>query len=540
MDLVSYSYEQGKRVLEKRDFESLKAKGQFFTPPSIARLMAKQLGEISNGALILDPAIGSGVLICALIERLILENKPLEVSIAAYETDNELCSLSREVLTLAGKEAKKSGIKIHRQVFQEDFILACLPDEQPSLFGTTNSKQSRFSYIISNPPYFKLNSDDRRVKAVNGKLNGHTNIYTIFMALSAKLLLAEGRASFIVPRSFCSGAYFSEFRQDLLREVSPYSLHVFQSRNETFKNDSVLQENVIFSFEKRSQPQKNGYWAGSINISSSNDDQSLENGIISRRVSFNHFLSDHNGLLFFRLPTGILDEQILEAADKWDGSLEKYGFQVSTGRVVPFRAKGLLREQVKARNGTVPLLWMQNVKPYQVEYPLDGFSKPQAISINDPSLLMPNANYVLLRRFSAKEDKRRLISAPFIAEKFAFEQIGFENHLNVIFKKKGILPTSEAIGLSAILNSAIVDRYFRIVNGNTQVNAAELRILPIPPLEVIRNIGNRIQKDNADTPEKIEGIIFSTLWESNLLTEEFPMIQETRITMGKIEQAQEI
>lgn len=153
---------------------------------------------------------------------------------------------------------------------------------------------------------------------------------------------------------------------------------------------------------------------------------------------------------------------------------------------------------------------------------------------------MPNANYVLLRRFSAKEDKRRLISAPFIAEKFAFEQIGFENHLNVIFKKKGILPTSEAIGLSAILNSAIVDRYFRIVNGNTQVNAAELRILPIPPLEVIRNIGNRIQKDNADTPEKIEGIIFSTLWESNLLTEEFPMIQETRITMGKIEQAQEI
>lgn len=182
------------------------------------------------------------------------------------------------------------------------------------------------------------------------------------MALSAKLLAPQGKACFLVPRSFCSGVYFSEFRRDLLRDVTPLSAHLFQSRENVFKGDEVLQENVIFSFEKLSQSQEHRYWAGHVNISSSKDDKSLENGIISRRVSFNHFLSDHNGLLFFRLPTGILDEQILEAADKWDGSLEKYGFQVSTGRVVPFRAKGLLREQVKARNGTVPLLWMQNVK----------------------------------------------------------------------------------------------------------------------------------------------------------------------------------
>jgi adenine-specific DNA-methyltransferase len=262
--------------------------------------------------------------------------------------------------------------------------------------------------------------------------------------------------------------------------------------------------------------------------------------MISRQVAFNHFLSDHDGLLLFRLPTGILDEQILETVDKWDGSLEKYGFQVSTGRVVPFRAKVLLKEKAKQSNGAVPLLWMQNVKPYKVEHPLTGFDKPQAISVNDPSLLMPNGNYVLSRRFSAKEDKRRLVSAPFIGEKFNFEQIGFENHLNVIFKKKGSLSVPETIGLSAFLNSAIMDRYFRIVNGNTQVNAAELRIMPIPPLEVIRNIGEKLKMIDTDIQEKVDSIIFSILWESNLLVEEFPMIQETRITMGKIEQAQEI
>lgn len=541
LDLVAHSYEQGKRILEKRGTNTLKEHGQFLTPPSVARYMAKQLGQIQRGAALLEPAIGSGVLACALIERLIAEKRPLEISITAYETDKELCNVSREVLKVASKEAEKAGIRINWQVCQEDFVLACLPeDKQPSLFGSYESKQKAFTHIVSNPPYFKLNVEDKRVKAVYGKLNGHTNIYTLFMALSAKLLSPQGKACFIVPRSFCSGVYFSEFRRDLLKDVTPISAHLFQSRDNVFKGDEVLQENVIFSFEKLSQPKKHRYWAGYVNISSSKDDKSLDNGIISRQVSFSHFLSDYNGLLLFRLPTGILDEQILEAVDKWDGSLEKYDFQVSTGRVVPFRAKELLKEKIEVGNGTVPLLWMQNVKSNQTEYPLDGFDKPQAILANDPSLLMPNANYVLLRRFSAKEDKRRLVSAPFIGEKFEFEQIGFENHLNVVFRKTGMLSASEAIGLSALLNSAIIDRYFRIVNGNTQVNAAELRILPIPPLEAIRNIGEKIQKSNVDTQEKIESIIFSTLWESNLLTEEFPMIQETRITMGKIEQAQEI
>jgi len=540
LDLVAHSYEQGKHILEKRTTDTLKENGQFLTPPSVARYMAKQLGQIQSGASLLEPAIGSGVLVCAVIEQLIAEKRPLEISITAYETDKELCDISREVLKVASNKAERDGIKINWQVCQEDFVLACLPDEQPSLFGSKESKQKAFTQVISNPPYFKLNVDDKRVKAVYGKLNGHTNIYTLFMALSAKLLAPQGKACFIVPRSFCSGVYFSEFRRDLLKDVTPFSLHIFQSRNDVFKGDEVLQENVIFAFEKLSQPQEHRYWAGHVNVSSSKDDKSLENGIISRQVSYKHFLNDHDGLLLFRVPTGMLDEQILDAVDKWDGSLEKYGYQVSTGRVIPFRATGLLKEQVDAGNGTVPLLWMQNVKPYQIEYPLEKFDKPQAILANDSSLLMPNANYVLLRRFSAKEDKRRLVSAPFIGNNFEFEQIGFENHLNVIFRKKGTLSASETIGLSAILNSAIIDRYFRIVNGNTQVNAAELRILPLPPSEVIKNIGEKLQKADDYEPERVDNIVFSTLWESNLLTEEFPMIQETRITMGKIEQAQEI
>ncbi len=537
-DLVAYSYEQGKLTLEERETDTLKEQGQFLTPPAVARYMSTKLGHIQNGMSLLEPACGSGVLVCAVIERLIAEKNSLEISISAYETDKELAEISRQVFERASQKAEKHGIKLRWQVFQEDFILACLPDEQPSLFGSSQVQRKSFDFVISNPPYFKLNAEDARVKSVAGRLNGHTNIYTLFMALSAKLLSPQGKTCFIVPRSFCSGVYFSEFRRDLLKDVTPLSVHLFQSRNDVFKGDEVLQENVIISFEKSSH-QEYRYWAGSVNISVSTNEMNLDESI-SRQVSFQHFLGDHDGLLFFRLPTGILDEQILDAVDRWDGSLEKHGLQVSTGRVVPFRAKSLLREQVETGNGTVPLLWMQNIKPYQVEFPLERFDKPQAILANDPSLLVPCSNYVLLRRFSAKEDRRRLISAPFIGEYFDFEQIGFENHLNVISRKRGMLSTLETIGLSAFLNSAVIDRYVRIVNGNTQVNAAEIRALPLPPLDVLIEFGRKIEGIDKPTPEQIDKIIFSTLWQTNLLAKEFPMIQETRITMGKIEQAQEL
>jgi adenine-specific DNA-methyltransferase len=539
-DLVANSYELGKRILEKRQAQTLKEHGQFLTPPSVARYMAKQLGEIPSSASLLEPAIGSGVLICAVIEQLISENCPVELWIDAYDTDADLCDISRRVLTQATQKAKESGVIVHWQVNHEDFILACMPESQPTLFANSDSPQKVFDYVISNPPYFKLNADNKQVKAVSGKLNGHTNIYTLFMALSTKLLKPQGRACFIVPRSFCSGVYFSEFRRDMLRDVTPLAAHLFQSRDEIFKGDDVLQENVIFTFEKSTEPNVQKYWAGFIRVSTSKDDLSMEGTQISRQVSFRHFLSHQQEQLFFRLPTGVLDEQILDVIDRWDGSLEQYGLQVSTGRVVPFRARSYLRDSIGHQNGIVPLLWMQNVKPYKVMYPLAGFDKPQAITIDDVSLLVPNTNYILLRRFSAKEDRRRLIAASLIGEDFPYSQIGFENHLNFIYRKMGTLDKDETIGLSALLNSAIIDRYFRIVNGNTQVNAAELRALPLPPMDVIRQIGKRVLSVRDYASEAVDDLVFSTLRETKMLEEDFPMIRETRITMGKIEQAQEI
>ena len=115
-------------------------------------------------------------------------------------------------------------------------------------------------------------------------------------------------------------------------------------------------------------------------------------------------------------------------------------------------------------------------------------------------LLVPNQNYVFLRRFTAKEEHHRLVAAPYFAE-LDTEVIGLENHLNYIHRPNGHLTEHETRGLAVLLNSTLMDSYFRIFSGNTQVSATELRKLPLPPLETIVELGrlDAVSDNDVDT-----------------------------------------
>ncbi|MGD9101047.1 MAG: N-6 DNA methylase [Anaerolineae bacterium] len=532
LSLVRHSLELGELTLAGRSEKHRKQGGQFLTPAPVAHFMARQLGPIQAASRVLDPAIGSGVLACAVIERAIAEGQPQELFIEGHEIDPELCQSAREALAWATQRAAEAGLVVHTRIHERDFVLNHVPTTQLNLFSQNlvSSDLSLYDYIIANPPYFKLNKKDPRVKAVLGQIKGHTNIYTLFMALAGRLLKPQGRACFIVPRSFCSGAYFAGFRQDFIKQVVPLAVHLFESRQDTFKRDAVLQENVIIAFHRRRPEQVQQ--PSSLVISTSKGPFELDAGPVARRVSMKHFVGRRNGSLFFRLPTGELDEQIVETIGRWGGSLADYGLSVSTGPVVAFRARSFLTTAEAVRQGqAAPLLWMQNVLPQRVEWPVTRGKKPQGVSLQEGSvpLLVSKANYVLLRRFSAKEEPRRLIAAPLLADEFIGAWVGLENHLNYIYRKQGVLETEEAYGLSGLLNSALVDRYVRIANGNTQVNAAELRALPLPPLEIIKQIGRQLLiAQEANASADVDSMVFSTLRASGCLPPDFPTIKETR------------
>ena len=73
-----------------------------------------------------------------------------------------------------------------------------------------------------------------------------------------------------------------------------------------------------------------------------------------------------------------------------------------------------------------------------------------------------------------------------------YEFVGIENKLNYIYRPKGHLRRDEVMGLTALLDSDIFDAYFRTFNGNINVSATELRMMPLPAIETIREIGKKI------------------------------------------------
>lgn len=94
-----------------------------------------------------------------------------------------------------------------------------------------------------------------------------------------------------------------------------------------------------------------------------------------------------------------------------------------------------------------------------------------------------------MRRFTSKEERRRLVAYVIDPAAFNTTAIGFENHLNVFHEGKKPLGEDIARGLAVYLNTTMVDQYFRRFNGHTQVNATDLRSLPYPSREILVALG---------------------------------------------------
>lgn len=514
------AYTEGQTLLKTRPESVRKAYGQFLTPPAVAQWMANQLGRIQHEAHILDPAVGSGVLVCAVIERLIQEQQPTEIWIDAYEIDDALGHLAQKHIKNAMSRAKEHGICIHFQFYTQDFIADTLRVLQPTLFSDT-ANDPAYTHVIANPPYFKLDADTYQSPLGKNQLQGHTNIYTLFMSAALQRLGPMGIATFLVPRSFCSGAYFARFRADFLRRAAPTHIHLFESRHATFKSDTVLQENILFSFTK-ALPQNH-----MVKLSTSYGHEDLT-AASEREIPQTRLVAQRGKTVILRLPLSSLDDALLEIMDQWEHTLGTTGLAVSTGPIVPFRQAQFLNNHLTP--DTIPLLWMHHIQPQEIRWSIQNNKKdkPAAFSFCAESrpFALPNSNYVILRRFSTKEDKRRLIAAPWLAVYNNQEWLGLENHLNYIYHPHRELSDAETIGLAAYYNSGLADRYFRLGNGNTQVNAQELRELPLPSFEVLRAIGHHLMPSIAASD--LDTLVTETLKMYAYLPTDFPIIRESR------------
>lgn len=488
-----------REVVDERSAIVRKELGQFFTPPSVARFMGRLASNAKQPRRILDPGAGTGILSAAVCEALPPGAGPVHVD--AFESDPLAADLCEQVLAHTTKWCEtECDVRVTFEVFRADFIARHAERLRPSLY--TEDGGVGYDLAILNPPYFKLQKNDPRAVAAGALVHGQPNIYSLFMGIAAALLSEDGVLVSITPRSFAHGDYFRLFRQHLFGLTAPEAVHLFRSRKDAFRRDEVLQENAILLL-RRTTPSP----GASVRISESAGISDIGD-VEPRSVPLQDVVDLQSADLTFRIPTSPADDVIVEfLREQWRNTLKSMRVSVSTGPVVAFRSlKGLMEEPGP---GVVPLLWLNNVRALGVEWPGSVNTKPQYILDAPPygKLLVSNdANYVLLRRFTAKEERRRLTAAPLRARELPGEVIGLENHLNYIYRAGDGLTQEEANGLAALFNSALLDRYVRISNGNTQVNASELRNLPLPPHDTVVALGRAILHERP-TIESLEVLL---------------------------------
>ncbi len=497
----SFSERLGKSYAEQSSSKDKKNKGQFFTPSSIAGFMG-QLGRSRNGTIsILDPGCGCAILSISLIEHLVSVGQIDEILLDAYETDSEVIPFTEAAISYLKEWLEKKNVAFSFNIKQDDFVLtnAEILNAEPNIFGSASS--SKYDFIISNPPYFKLAKSDSRVKVVGNLVDGQTNIYALFMSLSACMLNEGGQMIFITPRSFASGRYFQSFRNHFFSKVAIDFIHLFNTRSGTFAKDDVLQELLILSCHPIGDNEK-----GIITISFSEGSYDLEKSYTKEYPS-SDIVDVKSMEKIVYLPVCSKDEAVLNLFKSWDGNMAKYNIKISTGPVVAFRSTEYL--QPEEGEDTVPLYWLHNVVKMLADHPVQKKDKCQYIRVADgsKSSLLPNKNYILLRRFSSKDDNSRLVAAPYFGNSSKYKLIGFENKLNYIYRPKGHMTRSEVMGIAALLNSELFDTYFRTFNGNVNVSATELRMMPFPPIHTIREIGNKIILKNDYSIEYVNTVI---------------------------------
>ena len=488
-----------------------KIKGQFLTPSAIARFMGNMAKSDKSHLSILDPGCGTAILSCAIIETLVSANSDLRsINLDTYELDKEILPYTTCILDYLKEWLGNKNISFQYVISTEDFILknASVLKSEITLFNFT--KPSEYDFIISNPPYFKLNKEDSRAKATESITCGQPNIYALFMAVASKMLTSNGQLIFITPRSYASGGYFRSFREFFFSNVTINQIHLFDSRKDTFNRDKVLQETLILKATKKDELNEDPIVA----ITSTSGIADLSRPRL-KTYPQNQILNLNSKEKILHIPVNDEEEEIIDLFHSWNGSLHKYNIQISTGPVVAYRASEYIREIYE--NGKVflaPLIWLHNVYKMRVDWPIHKPNKGQYIQICDgsQSQLLLNKNYILLRRFSAKDDKSRLIASPYDAKSQEAEFIGIENKVNYIYRPKGELERNEIIGLAAILNSKLFDNYFRIFNGNVNVSATELREMPLPSLVLIKQIGDQLILNNMDfSQEQIDVLVNQTL-----------------------------
>lgn len=441
--------------------------GQFFTTASTARFMAELFNiDLTKDHLeLLDAGAGTGILSAALLDDIFRQGYRGTIHLTCYETDAEVCQILERNLKLA------------KQRYGIDYILLKKNYITSQCFGVNSlldDDKEKYDYIIGNPPYLKISKEASEAKAMSDICHGAPNLYFLFWAMGIHNLRPDQELVYIIPRSWTSGAYFRKFRSYLFSQCVITDVHLFESRDKVFDGESVLQETIIVKIRKSTQKPQNI----TITTSSTSDFKDIK----TFQAPYDTVVSKNQ---FVYLVTDSDEAQVLERINKLPNTLPDIQMKMQTGLIVNFRTREALRD--KLEEGAFPLLYSQHIKDGRVTWPLG--KEGEVIKTDRTSFLQENSDFLLVKRFTAKEEKRRLQCGIYLKQRYKqFAYISTQNKVNFVKCDSPCI----TYGLYVLLNSTLYDKYYRILNGSTQVNSTEVNQIPIPEREVIEAMGREL------------------------------------------------
>jgi len=216
--------------------EALRVKGQFWTPPWLAKVMAGWVTKNSPEVLF-DPAVGPGTFFAA----------------------------ARD----AGFTGEFQGFELHANAFADAWKFGLEPYDfrhvQAADFISTSSSE-KFSAIISNPPYIrhhrltleqKLELKQLAQTHLGFSLDGHVGLHVFFLLKSLSQLTSGGRLAFLLPADVCEGISSSVFWNRICQQYRLIAAMTFADAAAPFP--TVDTNAMVFMFTKE-KPLEDFVW----------------------------------------------------------------------------------------------------------------------------------------------------------------------------------------------------------------------------------------------------------------------------------------
>ncbi len=489
----------GKLIRIKSKSENIRL-GRLFTKKDTARLMADSLSfdSAKTAYTILDPGAGTGILSAAVIEAICKKAKNCrQIFITCYENNPDFADMLEDNLERIRKKCRHDyDVRLFVSVYRENYLTESKNHYTVTFFDTIPDK---YDLIICNPPTDTLDKNSPEARETGGVTQVKINSAFLFLSQASRHLEPGGQLAILLPTSYATASALKNLRLECAKELSVLKIHIFVGKQKNTKRAVPLKKSFIITYGNCERPISIGISASS----EKGDDVSY-----LPDLPYGFVVDEKTAAL--TLPKSLEDTKIVKYFSAFPETLESLGLKMSTGLVIDSKCRGMIFSEMT--EGTLPLIRHNMIKSGTVNFGERIAGK--YLAPTKKALMQKNKNMIIIKRIPAKSDERFVNSAIYLAAQLPdYKYISTHNKVNFIDTKNKSAEMCPRLifGLFALLNSTIYDRYISIVSKSRQINAKEMKSLPLPPRHIIENIGIRLMSLRQTSVKACDQIVNPTL-----------------------------